>query len=400
MNIIFITTNSINSMDDGSIYSDLVKVLHKNGHNIQVFSALEKRDYIKQQNENIHRVKIGNITRVNPIKKAISLFTLNNKFMREIKKKNLKKVDLVIYNTPPITLNRTIKYLKKRYNSKTFLLLKDIFPQNAVDLGMFKKNGIIYQYYRGKEKVLYDISNYIGCMSEGNKNYILNNNELNSDKVFVVPNSMEIKQENDFNSNINTNDIRLKYNIPLNKKVFLYGGNIGKPQGVDFINKVIKLNEQNQSNYILIVGRGTEYKNIENFIENNNIKNSNIISYIPKEDYNSLVESSDVGLIFLDNRFTIPNIPSRLLSYLNAKKPVLAATDSNTDLKDIIKEGKFGYWCESTNENKFIELMSNFSDEEYNEKMGNNGYNYLISNYDIEDTYIKIMNIIGEKENV
>ena len=59
-----------------------------------------------------------------------------------------------------------------------------------------------------------------------------------------------------------------------------------------------------------------------------------------------LANSCDVGLIFLDKRFTIPNFPSRLLSYMQASMPVLAATDVNTDIGKVIEEGESDIGCE------------------------------------------------------
>ena len=52
------------------------------------------------------------------------------------------RFDLVLYSRTPITLVGVVEYIKKRDHAKTFLLLKDIFPQNAVDLGMLQKDGL------------------------------------------------------------------------------------------------------------------------------------------------------------------------------------------------------------------------------------------------------------------
>ena len=80
------------------------------------------------------------------------------------------KIDLVLYPTPPITFANTIAYIKKRDGAYAYLMLKDIFPAGAVDLGALKKTGlkgVIYRYFRKKEKYLYRISDKIGCMSRG-----------------------------------------------------------------------------------------------------------------------------------------------------------------------------------------------------------------------------------------
>ena len=101
--------------------------------------------------------------------------------------------DLILYSTPPITFNRLITELKKKTNASTYLLLKDIFPQNAVDLKMISEKGLIYRYFRKREKILYQISDWIGCMSMANVNYVLKNNSwLAPEKVEVNPNSIEI----------------------------------------------------------------------------------------------------------------------------------------------------------------------------------------------------------------
>lgn len=400
MKVLFLTTNRIVDLKTRGIYSDLINMFIEENHEVTIVSSNEKKYNIKTNYKSFDKYKhlqiqTGNLQKINPLKKVYNLSRLNKIYIKNIKKhvKDIKEYDLIIYNTPPIMLNKTIKYIKNKSKAKTFLLLKDIFPQNAVDLNMFRKNGLIYKYYRKKEKCLYNISDYIGCMSKENVSYLKRNNELKNKVIDIVPNSINIVNDN-FTSDIENK--KNEYKIPLNKNIFLYGGNLGKPQGIDFLIRVLKLNELNNDNFIVIVGSGTEYNKLEKTFEEMNFKNSLLINQLPKEEYENLVTIVDVGLILLDHRFTIPNFPSRLLSYLNAKKPVLAATDKNTDIKDVIKEGKFGYWCESIDEYKFIELMNNFKDKNKKEEMGQNAYKYLKENYDVKDAYKKIMTMIGE----
>src|SRR5699024_9539288 len=101
------------------------------------------------------------------------------------------KFDLILYSTPPITFVSVIEYLKKRDAAKTYLLLKDIFPQNAIDLEMFGKNGIIYKYFRMLEKKLYKVSDKIGVMSKANLEYLIDKNEfLDESKIEICPNTI------------------------------------------------------------------------------------------------------------------------------------------------------------------------------------------------------------------
>src|SRR5690606_21657120 len=99
----------------------------------------------------------------------------------------------------------------------------------------------------------------------------------------------------------------------------------------------------------------------------------------------------DVGLIFLDKRFSIPNFPSRLLSYMQASMPVLAATDVNTDIGKVIEEGQFGYWCESSDVEQFNNKLKKLCKEDLRIRMGINGRKYLVENYTVKHTYEIIM---------
>ena len=119
--------------------------------------------------------------------------------------------------------------------------------------------------------------------------------------------------------------------------------------------------------------------------------NLTLIKSLPKSEYDSIVSVSDVGMIFLDHRFTIPNFPSRLLSYLKEKKPVLACTDKNTDIGKIAEENSFGLNSVSNNVENFIRNVEKFTDRELRTRLGENGYKFLLENYTVENSYSIIM---------
>jgi len=396
VNILFLSIGKMNSIEERGLYTDLIREFRDNGHQMYVVSSREKRvnkstEFINENGVNFLRVKIGNITKVNNIEKGISTLRIENLFLQAIKK-NLQdtKFDLVMYSTPPITFGKVISYIKKRDNAKSYLLLKDIFPQNAVDLNMLSKKGFIYKYFRSKEKRLYKQSDYIGCMSNANADFILNHNPiLDSQTIEICPNSIDpVKIDSD---DLEVKRIREKYNIPFDKTVFIYGGNLGKPQGIGFLIECLEANKENNMAYFIIVGSGTEFNKIQTYFNTNKPSNAQLFKQLPKEDYEALANSCDVGLVFLDHRFTIPNFPSRLLSYMQASMPILAATDSNTDIGLVVENGKFGYWCESNNVQAFNQKLEFFYDKPVRDKMGQNARKYLEENYTTKHSYEVIM---------
>jgi glycosyltransferase involved in cell wall biosynthesis len=396
LKLLFLTLSRIEDINQRGIYSDLLRQFRDNGHMVYVASPRERRlnlptEYINEKGVNFLRIKIGNITKTNIIEKGISTIMVETLFLKQLKKYfNNVKFDLVIYSTPPITFEKVIRYVKSRDNAKSYLLLKDIFPQNAVDLNMFSKKSPIYWYFRNKEKRLYQISDYIGCMSPANVDYILKNNpEIPAEIVEVCPNSIEPLQLEKDEEEIM--QIRKKYNIPLNKTVFIYGGNLGKPQGIDFLIECLMSNKDNNQVYFVIAGSGTKFDKLKTYFDNEKPRNAQLFAQLPKREYETLANSCDVGLIFLDRRFTIPNFPSRLLSYMQASMPVMAATDVNTDVGKIIENGKFGLWCESRYVEEFNEKLGRLCDVSLRKQMGENARRYLEENYTAKHSYEIIM---------
>lgn len=395
MNILFLSVAGVGDINARGIYSDLMRELVSRGNDVYIASPTERRfgmktHLIKSDHCQILKIKTLNIQKTNVIEKGIGTLLLETQFEKAIKKYwSEVNFDLVLYATPPITFNRVIEGIKKRCGAKSYLMLKDIFPQNAVDLGMMKEGSFLHKMFRKKEERLYEISDKIGCMSPANCEYVLKHNpEVDSKKVEVCPNAVMPVEV------LNLSDEERKVllsilDIPSEKILYIYGGNLGKPQGVDFLLKVVEANEKRSDSYIIIVGSGTEYPKIEQWFYSNSPKNSKLLSALPKNDYDKLVMACDVGLIFLDPRFTIPNFPSRILSYLENAMPVLLATDLNTDMGRIAEKEGFGLWCESGELDKFMKNMDKITPKTI-PLMGKIGYDFLNRNYTID----KVVDII------
>lgn len=400
MNVLFITLADIRTIEERGIYTDLLREFAKNNHNVYIVSPIERRNgqvtgiLKKQHNEysdnvTILKVRTGNIQKTNMIEKGVSTLFLEYQLIQAISH-YYKDVtfDLILYSTPPVTIVKPIIYVKQRDHAKTYLLLKDITPQAIVDLGVMTTTGIkgfIYKYFRSKEKQLYKISDYIGCMSQANVDYVIqHNSELDPKKVEICPNCIEVIDKSVDEKT--RKRIREKYGIPLDKKVFVYGGNLGKPQGIPFLIKCLHKCRDIENAFFLIVGDGTEYGKIESYVNKYHQSNLKLMKHLPKEEYDTLVGACDVGLIFLDHRFTTPNFPSRLLSYMQAKLPVIACTDTSSDVGTTIEKGKFGWWIVSENSENFKSLVNKVLTAN-TVQFGENGYSYAVNNFSVDNGY-------------
>lgn len=374
-----------------------MRELIRRGNEIYIASPVERRfgkptHLIEYPHCQILKIKTLNLQKTNVVEKGFGTLLLESQFDRAIRKfwGNIK-FDLVLYSTPPITFNKVIERVKNRCGCPSYLMLKDIFPQNAVDLGMMKEGSLLHKMFRRKEERLYQISDRIGCMSPANCEFVIKHNpSVLPEKVELCPNAIE-PVDNQKPTDDERNKLLSQFGIPTDKTLFIYGGNLGKPQGIDFLLEVVAANEKNNNSHIVIVGSGTEYPKIQHRFENNKPVNSTLLSALPKADYDTLIRACHVGLIFLDPRFTIPNFPSRLLSYLENSMPVLLATDTNTDMGRIAEKEGFGLWAESGNIERFMDSMTQLvSDKERLDIMGLKGKQFLLDNYTVD----RVANII------
>ena len=401
MKLLFLTIARIEEISERGIYTDLIRKFRDEGHEVCVACPSERRYNQQTSCSNNEGVKVLNIWTLNVqkttlIEKGVCTLVLDLQFQSGVKKYfHDIKFDLVLYSTPPVTFSQTIEFIKNRDGALSYLLLKDIFPQNAVDMGMISKINPIYQYFRNKEKKLYATSDFIGCLSPANVDYLLKHNpEINPAIVEVNPNTIHPIVEG--LSSEEKVEVRNKYNIPSDSIVFMYGGNIGKPQGIDFIMQVLSANIGIEKVFIIVVGSGTEIVRLCNWHKKMMPKNILVMEALPKDEYDELAMACDIGLIFLDRRFTIPNVPSRLLSYLENKMPVLAATDVNTDIGKIISDVGCGFWIESGDLDGFNrELQKYINHPNIITRMGEKGYNLLKENYTIDISYERIVSKIS-----
>ncbi len=397
--ILYISSTA-SGMHSSSIYFDLMHSLLEAENEVYCAYALEKRfdeesKFYLQDDIHYLGIKIGNISKnKNLVSKGIATLTIDGLYLKAIKKHlSHIKFDMVLYSTPPITFVKTIQYFKEK-NTFTYLMLKDIFPQNAFDLGLMRPNGFIAKLFKNKEKKVYQLSDYIGVMSPANLEFITRHHPDTVNKVEVLANSIKVRPDNQ----ISTRN-KESFGLAQDKMLMLYGGNLGKPQGIDFIKKCILKLEQISGVQLAICGGGAETDNLIDFMNEHKITNTIYLGSLPVEEYQDLTSICDVGLIFLDYRFTIPNFPQRLLSYMDASKPVLCATDPNTDIGEIAKNNLFGFSVLSKNAKDWTDKVEALRDDKVmRNKMGSNARNFLIKNYEVGIAKETILNHLEKRE--
>ncbi|MBO6148426.1 MAG: glycosyltransferase family 4 protein [Lachnospiraceae bacterium] len=371
------------SFSSSTIYLDLVRALSERGHELFIVAGTtEKKDAGHLHTEDgipTAYVNLPDQFHASPIRKGLIQLTIGRLFLKAVKRWFWsQKLDMIIYPTPPITLAGILKPFKRHFGAVNYLMLKDIFPQNAVDLGMMKQGGALHSYFRHMEKSLYCNSDRIGCMSEGNLLYVKEHYPfIQEKKLELFPNTVAVKPLGALPEAGTGNSAR-----PL---TFIVGGNLGKPQAIGFILSCIgELGDDDNIEFIFI-GDGTEFSKVQSYISEQKGKHIELHKELPRREYEALLDKCDIGVVSLDSRFTIPNYPSRTLSYMQMAKPMLAITDEITDIRELITEKACcGWWCPSNDSKKVVDKIREIEkNRQLIAEYGRNGRKYLEAHFSV-----------------
>ena len=383
--------------DYHNMFTELMVEFKQKGHEIVVVGPVRDNNRIGLQIEDdiqVLRVPTMKLFGVGKFQKGLANILLPYQYKKALKKSGLDlNFDLVMMPTPPITLVSTASWIKKKYGSKFYLILRDIFPQNAVDLKMMRQGGIIFKYFRKKEVQMYQVADGIGCMSQGNIDFVAKQNPMmDTSKLHLLPNWSRLLP---LSAQEKVQNLKKQFDLE-DKFVVLFGGNVGRPQKMENIVALAKSCQDIEDIFFLIIGYGNEKENLRSLIASENLTNTKVMDSLSRDDYFDALQIAEVGLISLSEEFTIPNIPSKALVYYNTKKPILAAIDKHTDFGKILEDNDCGLWAESNNTPLLKEkLLSLYNDKEKREQMGENGYTYLKKSLLTHMAYDTIIDIVS-----
>ncbi len=243
--------------------------------------------------------------------------------------------DLIVFYSPTIFFGELVSRLKAMWHCRAYLVLRDIFPEWAVDAGVLKR-GLIYRYFRKKEIEQYGAADFIGVQSEGDLGYFGRNFGYGRFQLEVLPNWMNLAE-----SRLAKTEYRLRLGL-VNRIVFFYGGNVGVAQDIDNLLRLAASLAGDSRIFFLIVGEGSEVRRLEKTIVERRLPNIRRLPPVEQRDYIAMVSEFDIGLISLDRRLKNHNIPGKLLSYFYSGIPVLASINPGSDLFALVEGRQTG----------------------------------------------------------
>ncbi|HIP14801.1 MAG TPA: glycosyltransferase WbuB [Sulfurimonas autotrophica] len=361
---------------------ELACELEQQGHQVTVVTPapfIEESIKIETlDNITICRFKSLKIKSINKVSRTISETLLSFYAWTRLKKYfQQNRHDLIIYYSPTVFWGSLVSKLKRLWGAKSYLVLRDFFPQWAIDQGLITKGSPIEKYFRFFEKKSYDVADTIGIMSKKNLEIFKKNYGKHSN----------IEVLHNWAKNIPLSSTSTYYRDKLNlhgKVVYFYGGNIGFAQDMMNIVRLANNMKNDEKAFFILVGSGDEVNIVEKAIIKYDLKNMLLLPAISQDEFKIMLSEFDVGLFTLDSQHTTHNFPGKLLGYMVEGLPILGSINEGNDLKEILDEYEAGLTSINPDDTLFYENAKKFLNADYRKEVGKiNGRKLLIEKFSV-----------------
>lgn len=303
----------------------------------------------------------------------------------------VRSADVLIATTPCVATWAFLTGHGFKVGAKRFLILWDFFPYYMK--GLWGKKNIFFSFFLWFENHIYKKFDYIGCMTKGNKAFLLEKYEgIDPQRVVSLP--LWTRQVP--RPELEKQKARAKLGIPQDAFVAIYGGAMSVVQGLDCIIELANRCRGDSDILFLMVGRGSEREKLQQRAALLGLDNIRFVEFVPRDEYESYVCASDLGLISLSPDHQVPSFPSKSIDYLKVGLPILASLDTCTDFGSVLMEDMHaGLWVEAGDIDAFTASLYELrSDRARLAELGKNGRLYYEETMNVSVAYNNIFKLL------
>ena len=373
---------------------DLTREFVRQGHSVCVFLPAAKQDdrWILDSVDGVQvlRLKAPRMKDVGYVRRTLAEFWMPFAMSRNFRKCPLagEDWDSVVWYAPSIFHGPFISWLKKKYHLRSYLIVRDIFPEWAVDMGIMNR-GFIYRFFDAVARYQYSVADVIGIQSSGNEQYFKEWIKKPNRQLEVLHNWLGKPA-------LERCEIRVDKTLLSGRKIFVYAGNMGIAQNIDiFLDLAEKLMFRSDVGF-LFVGRGSEASRLEASARSRQLDNVVFFDEINPDQIPDLFAQCTAGIVALDSKHKSHNIPGKFLTYMQNGLPVLANINKGNDLADIIRIEGVGEVCETSQVDDLLILANKLIDHvQHDAELSSRCLNLFRRQFAVEKTVKQIVSALS-----
>ncbi len=324
---------------------DLSRELVRQGHQLTVLLPAADLDgpwrLEDWEGVRVLRLRAPKTKDIGYVRRTMNEFWMPFTMRRQLRRSPLaqERFDGVVWYSPSIFHGPLVQTLKRQSRCPAYLIIRDIFPEWAVDMGLMGR-GLPYRVFDAVARYQYSVADVIGVQTEGDLAYFGRWRQQPDHTLEVLQNWLGKPAKARC-------PIRLDETALSGRQVFVYAGNMGVAQGMDI---VLELAEQLQNRAdvgFLLVGRGSDAVRLKALAKERDLNNVLFHDEIHPDEIPDLYAQCSAGIVALDPRHRSHNIPGKFLTYMQSGLPVLANVNAGNDLAQMILDQQVGQVCES-----------------------------------------------------
>ncbi len=310
--------------------------------------------------------------------------------LRQLKKSPLlrEKWDGVIWYAPSIFHGPLASALKKSSGCKGYLIIRDVFPEWAVDIGLMGR-GLPYRFFDIVARYQYSVADVIGVQTSGNRGYFESWQQKPGRTLEVLQNWLDKPTQARCH-------IRVNQTALAGRKVFVYAGNMGVAQGMDILLDLVDKLQHRTDVGFLFVGRGSDSARLKASVKNRALNNVLFYDEIHPDEIPDLYTQCSAGIVALDPKHKSHNIPGKFLTYMQSGLPVLANINLGNDLAQMIRNEQVGQVCESNQIDDLVQFAGKLLEQiESDDQLPTRCRKIFEQNFSVEKTVHQIVSALS-----
>ena len=337
--------------------SDLSREFERQGHTLTVFlpSPEQKGPWSLEEVDGVQllRLKAPRTKDMDYVRRTLGELAMPFAMLRQFRKSPLASEiwDGVLWYAPSIFHGPFAKFLKKSSACKGYLIIRDIFPEWALDMGLMSR-GLPFYFFNAVARYQYSVADVIGVQTLGNCVYFNQWQRKPGRTLEILPNWLG--EPGQAHCAIRLNETHLA-----GRRVFIYAGNMGVAQGMDILLNLAERLMARKDVGFLFVGRGSDASRLKTLAKARKLHNVMFCNEVHPDEIPDLYAQCTAGIVALDPRHKSHNIPGKFLSYMQNGLPVLANVNAGNDLAHMIRTEDVGEVCESNALDDLLQLAEN-----------------------------------------
>ncbi len=265
--------------------------------------------------------------------------------------RKLSRPDLIYVLVPPNEDGIAARYLANYFNCPYVLNVQDLHPDTSINLG-FVKNKLLIYLLKKQATVMYGDTTHVVAIGSAIRTMLIDKG-VPSDRVSVLPNWIDTEAVIPSDKH---NALRHQWEIDDDLFVVLYAGTFGRIHGTSILLDVAKQLREHGI-LLLLVGQGYDFDMLATEVESNDHNNVLVKPFVPRNRLSELQAIADISIVLTKSGFGLTSVPSKVLGYMAASRPILAAVDAQSDTADLISTANAGMVVEPENVKEIVSAL-------------------------------------------